>query len=122
MLDRKAQANMTHWGREEGGFDDAWIGSAPVGGYRANAFGLFDVHGNVWEWTRDAYGIGPPRSGDGLRHDGDRSSPRVYRGGSFSNPARFARAAARIWNGPAVREPEPRRAGGQGRTLTALRA
>jgi formylglycine-generating enzyme required for sulfatase activity/serine/threonine protein kinase len=72
---------------------------AKVGSYAANAFGLHDVLGNVWEWCRDEYTSygGSVESGDGLRvvgvHDG--LPARALRGGSFNNVASFARSADR---------------------------
>ncbi|MGV8998185.1 MAG: formylglycine-generating enzyme family protein [Parvibaculaceae bacterium] len=41
--------------------DDGFIGLAPVGCFKANGYGLYDMIGNVWEWTRDIYDGDPKR-------------------------------------------------------------
>ncbi|MEX1361890.1 MAG: SUMF1/EgtB/PvdO family nonheme iron enzyme [Nannocystaceae bacterium] len=71
----------------------------PVGECEPNPFGLYDVHGNVWEWCRDEFGDykgHSPRPGDGLRHPPLPDGNRVIRGGSWIDPARKARSAYRL--------------------------
>jgi formylglycine-generating enzyme required for sulfatase activity len=105
VLDQTVERVLPAWGRQEGDFDDGRVSLGPVGSYRGNAFGLHDVHGNVWEWCLDEYGgyLGTVRGGDGLRRRGDGSSNRVFRGGSFNLPARNARSSDRYRTAPSVR-------------------
>ena len=75
-----------------------------VGSYKPNAIGLYDMHGNVWEWcwdkyNRDYYLNGPKSDPRGPR-GGDR---RISRGGSWRNNATRCRAAFRGKYAPAVR-------------------
>jgi len=74
-----------------------------VGELSPNAWGLYDMHGNVWEWCRDCY----RDSYDGHRSADPEGPPggawKVYRGGSFANNARRCRSAYRIRYGPGLR-------------------
>ena len=78
--------------------DDGYAAHAPVDRYAANPFGLHNVHGNVWEWCRDAYdeGVyGRSASEDPVAELAG-STTRVIRGGGFINMAANTRSAARF--------------------------
>jgi formylglycine-generating enzyme required for sulfatase activity len=82
----------------------------PVGSLGVtNAFGLFDMHGNVWEWCQDYWHAsyeGAPIDGSAWRRDADEGT-RVLRGGSWFTKAISCRAAARRFGGhPHVRSRE----------------
>jgi formylglycine-generating enzyme required for sulfatase activity/serine/threonine protein kinase len=87
-------ASWTLWERE---LDDGNTVHAAVGEYRANPFGLHDVHGNVWEWCLDVYNsefYGTASKVDPVARA--QSTPyRVMRGGAFLVNASFARASHR---------------------------
>lgn len=71
-----------------------------VGSYPANAFGLHDMHGNVWEWCEDTWHDDYdllPKDGSAWTQGGDRSC-RVVRGGSWRDPAHYCRSAKRYRN------------------------
>jgi formylglycine-generating enzyme required for sulfatase activity len=81
-----------------------------VGEKPANPWGLYDVHGNVWEWTasdwdEDRYagraaGITVDPAEEPADFAGDPGARRVVRGGSYWVDADWARSAFRDWLGP----------------------
>ncbi len=72
--------------------------TAPVGSFNANAFGLHDMHGNVWEWVEDTWHDnfeGAPGDGSAWLQGGDPNF-RVVRGASWRNELELVRAAVRV--------------------------
>ena len=77
--------------------------TSAVGSYAPNAWGLYDMHGNVWEWCAD-YWRGPYGSGPQTDPTGPSSgSNRVLRGGSWDFSAEFCRSADRGYCDPTGR-------------------
>ena len=76
---------------------DQWVNTSPIGSFPANAFGLYDMHGNVWEWVDDCWHNsnynGAPT--DGSAWMSGECPGRVLRGGSFDVPPRYLRSAIR---------------------------
>ncbi|MCX8036562.1 MAG: SUMF1/EgtB/PvdO family nonheme iron enzyme [Candidatus Sumerlaeia bacterium] len=72
-------------------FNDGAIVTAPVGSYRPNVWGLYDMHGNAAEWTRSTYEL----SGAAASKSSDNEN-KVVRGGSFFDRPKRCRSAFRL--------------------------
>ena len=84
--------------------DDGYPDIAPVGAFKLNAFGLYDVLGNVWELVEGC----DNKTYDGAPADGrvwstGDCSRRVYRGGGWDSRPQFVRFAKRIMDVPSWR-------------------
>ncbi len=103
---RAGTSTKYYWGDDENG-DFYWYGensdgiTHPVGQKKPNAFGLYDISGNVMEWCTDwfdgnYYEKSPSKSPKGAPS----GSYRVLRGGSFGNVGEYLRSSARYWYDP----------------------
>ncbi|HEY5046572.1 MAG TPA: SUMF1/EgtB/PvdO family nonheme iron enzyme [Rhizomicrobium sp.] len=78
---------------------DQWLYTSPAGSFQANAFGLYDMLGNVWQWTQDCYN----KSYEGALLNGSvwqsgDCGQRVLRGGTWGSGPRDLRSANRFWD------------------------
>ncbi len=100
--DQTAKTQYTAWTTNN--CEDGYVYTAPVGSFQANSFGLYDMHGNVWEWTQDCWNDsyqGSPGNGS-VWTTGD-CGRRVLRGGSWGGKPNWLRSANRTWLGTATR-------------------
>lgn len=110
---------------------DAWFATSPVGSFAPNAFGLFDMHGNVMQWVQDclhdyrdakadgsAYEISAPLKADGTINPKlaglDSCAFRMLRGGDWGDPPRMLRSAFRNFAPPRGSTIDKYRSGGAG--------
>jgi len=95
-----AQANVDARIAHAGAAPGKWRARpVAVGSYAPNAWGLYDMHGNAWEWTADDYA--PYAAGPATDpHASARGAGKVIRGGSWAFPAARARSAARQAHAP----------------------
>ena len=90
--------NINRYGWRSAPCDDGEAKSSKVGKYKASLFGLYDMHGNVWEWVEDCWKSGyynAPSNGEVFKNT--KCEYRVTRGGSWYNIPLGVRSANRYW-------------------------
>ncbi len=95
--DSTVKSRISGWSWPTASCTDGHVFTAPVGSYAANAFGLHDTAGNVWEWAEDCWHDnynGAPIDGSAWTSGGD-CGRRVLRGGSWSGRPAWVRSADR---------------------------
>jgi formylglycine-generating enzyme required for sulfatase activity len=92
----------------------AWVGkflpqkaktipTTPAGSFPPNGFGLYDMHGNVWEWCSDWYDDSYANAKNQDPTGPDSGAGRVLRGGGWGFIPQYYRSATRFWSSPDCR-------------------
>ena len=100
--DRTAKKSRKNW--VTASCTDGYLATAPVGKFAPNAFGLYDMLGNVWEWTADCYTDNYDRTPrNEAAHTQNGCKTYVTRGGSWASGIDMLRSAARSGDGLSAR-------------------
>ena len=96
VADATLKAKLPNWGFPTIKASESYVFTAPVGSFRPNPFGLYDMLGNVYQWCSDWYGgdyykNSPPADPQG----GAADSEGAYRGGGWGSPPELCRCANR---------------------------
>jgi len=99
----KLDHNYGNFGKAEGGLGgkaegrDTWVDeTAPVASFPPNAFGLYDMHGNIFEWTEDCFEADRAHTpADGSANKEGNCANRVFRNGTFMSNTYMQRSARR---------------------------
>jgi formylglycine-generating enzyme required for sulfatase activity/TolB-like protein len=97
----KSNTNGFQW--QDKDHNDGFDKTAPVGSLKPNDWGLYDMHGNVWEWCSDWYADSYANAKSVDPAGPDSGSGRVLRGGGWPSGPLYCRSAFRDWDPPVSR-------------------
>jgi formylglycine-generating enzyme required for sulfatase activity len=101
VYDRTAKQKLNFdWSHHD--CDNGYVVTSPVGRFEPNRFKLYDMLGNVWEWTCSAYDEGYGGAEQRCQDEGD--VRRSLRGGAWDDIPRYVRSADRNGNEPSERD------------------
>lgn len=105
LYDQRTAKNWAQWKNFAQKADDGFAFTAPVGSFKPNNFGLYDMSGNVWEWVSDTYSARYPEGKVTDPTGPTANELRIRRGGSWHTWALYSRCQFRNWNTAETRYP-----------------